>query len=164
MSQLHLASEAARADFRGSGQILKLWAVGDERVAGIFAFRDRTEVESFGKLKWDIFKAMDCNVDAAVEQRFIDFLGEEPLAANIRQRHIENFIASSFNGNELDAQARPMLFQFGLGPGRLPERKRASSRAKLELRHAGQPESNWERHGFHHCGGLILKILRRMST
>src|SRR5215470_17969224 len=135
MSQLHLASEAARADFRGSGQILKLWAVGDERVAGIFAFRDRTEVESFGKLKWDIFKAMDCNVDAAIEQRFIDFLGEEALAADIRQRHIENFIAGGFDRNELDVQARPTLFQFRLGPVRLPECKRASSRAKLKRRH-----------------------------
>ena len=74
MSQLHLASKAARAYFRGSGQILKLWTVGDERIAGIFAFRDRTEVETFGKLKWDIFKAMDCNVDAAIEQRFICLL------------------------------------------------------------------------------------------
>src|SRR4030095_942225 len=131
MPQLHLPSKAARAYFRRSGQILKLWTVGDKRVAGIFSFRDRTEVEPFGKLKWHILKAMDCNVDAAIEQRFIDFLGEESLAADIRQRHIENLIASSFDGNELDVQARPTLFQFGLGPVCLPECKRASSRAEL---------------------------------
>src|SRR5262245_47872287 len=141
MPQLNLASKAARAYFRRSGHILKLSTVGDERVAGVFPFRNRSEVESFGKLKRDVFEAMDRNVDAAIEQCFIDFLGEESLAADIRQRHIENFIAGSFDGYELDVQARPTLFQFGLGPVRLPECKCASSRAKLELRHAGQPES-----------------------
>src|SRR5262249_27290074 len=135
MPQLHLSPKAACPYFRPRRQILQLWAVRDERVARILAFRDRSEVDTFGKLKRDIFQAVDCKVDSPVEQRLIDFLGEESLAADIRQRHVENLIAGRLDGNQLNIQSRPTLFQFGFGPIGLPQCKSASSRAELEPSH-----------------------------
>src|SRR5215471_13482288 len=140
MPQLHLPSKAAGPYFRRRGQILKPWTVRDERIARVLAFRDCSEVDAFGKLEWDIFQAVDCKIDAAIEQRLIDFLSEQSLASDIRQGNVENLITRSLDGNEFNVQPRPTLFQFGLGPIRLPQCERAAARAEPEARH-GEPES-----------------------
>src|SRR5215470_6798959 len=88
-------------------------------------------------------------IDASVEERFIDFFGEQSFTTDLGQRHIENFIAGRFNRNQVDGEVCPVSLQFTLGPVRLPQGKRTSASSKLEDAH---------------CGDLMLKILRMMST
>ena len=93
MPQLNLTPQTAGPDRCAGRQILKFRTVRDECIAWIFAFRNRGEVDSIGKLKWNILQAVHGKIDAAVEQRFVDFLREQTLAADLRQRHVQNLVA-----------------------------------------------------------------------
>ena len=102
MPQLNLPPETARPDRRAGGQFLKFRSIRDECIAWIFSFRNCGEVDAIGKLEWNIFETVDGKIDAAVEQRFIDFLREQSLAADLRQRNVQDLVARRLDRNELD--------------------------------------------------------------
>src|SRR5205085_12319500 len=118
--QLHLAAEAAGSNGRAIAKVLELWSIRKESITRIFALRNRAEIDTIGKLKWHILETVHRKIDASIEKGFVNFFGEEPLAADLRQRHIQNFIPCRLDRHELDRQIRPALLQFALRPVRLP--------------------------------------------
>ena len=74
---------------------------------------------------------MHGEIDRAAEQRFVDFLGEQALAAEVAQRLVPDAVARGGDGLKRDGgvtkavrsdQQRPHMV-------RLPQRERASTRA-----------------------------------
>jgi hypothetical protein len=82
---------------------------------------DRAEFDSSGELEWDVFHAVDCDVNAAGEQRIIDFFCKQALTAYFRKWNIQDFVSRGFDGNEFHRNAWPLSFKFGLHPVRLPQ-------------------------------------------
>ena len=148
MPQLDLAAQAARSDRRALGQVLKFLTIRDKGVAGIFTFGDCAEVDAIGKLKRDVLQTVHRKIDASFEKRLVDFFCEKAFAADLRQRYVENLVAGRLYRYKFHGQARPTPLQLALCPVRLPERESATSCPELDV----------------HCGGLMLKILRRMSA
>ena len=64
---------------------------------------------------------MDGNIDLVTEHRFFDLFDEEPLAADHRQRHIEDLVADRLDLGQGDFHLRITLVEFGLNPVGLPE-------------------------------------------
>jgi hypothetical protein len=131
MPQLHLSSQAAGSYLGATWQILEFHAIRDERIAGIFTFWDSGKIDSIGKLEGDILETVNGQVDAAVQERFIEFFCEKTFAADFGQRHIENFVSCGFDRHEIHNQARPSLLELRLRPIGLPQCERASARAKV---------------------------------
>src|SRR5262249_53085169 len=77
MTQLNLAAEAACSNCRAWAQGLERWTIGDEGIAWIFAFGSGAERYSTRELEWDILHAVDGKIDAAIQQRLVNFLREE---------------------------------------------------------------------------------------
>src|SRR6185369_15444014 len=102
MTQLHLPSKTTGSDPGAVGQILKFRTVRNERIARVLPFGNRSEVDAIGKLKRNVFQAVNSEVNAAIEKSFIEFFREEALAANLRQGYVENFVACSFDRNEIN--------------------------------------------------------------
>ena len=65
-----------------------------ERIARIFAFENRAEREAFGQFHRHVFERMHGEIGAAFGERGFQFLHEQALAADLRQRAIENLIAA----------------------------------------------------------------------
>ncbi len=92
-----------------------------KNVARIFAGGDSGYFEIGGQFGWQIFQAVDGEVNPVFDQGFLDFLGEHALGADFRERHVGDFIARGlddlqFHGVALRAQ------QIGNVVG-LPERE-----------------------------------------
>ena len=62
-----------------------------------------------GQLRGQVLQAVHRQVDAALEQRFFNFLGEQALGADLRQRHVGDLVAGGFDDFDARwlAQARP---------------------------------------------------------
>ena len=133
MPQLNLPPQTAGPDCRVRPQFLKLRSIGDECVPWIFTFRNGRRSNTIGQLEGHIFEAVHGKIDAAVEQRFIEFFCEQSLAADLRQRNVENLVAGGLDRNEFDRAARPAVLQFRFHPVRLPQRQRAASVPSLKL-------------------------------
>src|SRR5581483_1108895 len=97
----------------------------DHGVAGIFPARDGGEVERVGKPARDVLHAVDGEVDLAFHQRLFDLLHEEALAADLRQRDVQNFIAGRFDF--FNFRPDPFSPKLILDPLRLPEGEAAST-------------------------------------
>ena len=117
--ELRDAAEGAGADHRAEFQIAQLAA--DDGVIRIGAARDSRDGEAGRQVGWQVLHAVHGEVDAAVEQRFFDFLGEETFAADSVERGVENFVAGGFD--DLDPALGPARFQTFPDIVRLPERK-----------------------------------------
>ena len=79
---------------------------------------------------------MDRKVDAPIEQRLLDLLGEEALAADLGQRPVEDAVAAGADDDDLEvapwrSRARRRGGPRSLGLG---ERERAAAGADAEVR------------------------------
>ena len=83
---------------------------------------------------------MHGEIDRAVEQRLLDLLGEQSLAAGFGERPVENLVAGSADGDELDLRReKPVRGDQPLAHLlRLLERQRAAARADAQKRRSGQ--------------------------
>src|SRR5262245_910754 len=79
MPQLDLAAKTAGSDAGASREFMKHRSIGDERIARIFTFGNGGEVHAVGKLKRDVLQAVYGQIDATVEERFVDFFREQTL-------------------------------------------------------------------------------------
>ena len=88
-------------------------AVGaeDEGVAGVFAFEGAGEDDAGGEFGFEVLEAVDGEVDAAVEEGFVDFLAEEAFAADVGEAAVLDGVAGGADdvffedGLALDAEA-----------------------------------------------------------
>src|SRR5207247_10789722 len=150
MAKLNLAAETAGSDSRAPAQRLERRTIRDESVTGILALRYCAKHNSRGKLEGNILHAVDSKIYSAIQQRLVDFLREQSLSADLRQRNIKYLVARRLDRHKFNSQGRPALFQLALRPVRLPKGQGASAGSKPEGADV-------------HCG-LTLNIFRMRST
>ena len=122
--QLRDAPQRTGADDRAEFQIAQLAA--DNGVVRFGALRYRGDGEARRQFGREVFQAVHGEIDAAFEQRFFDFFGEKPLAADFTEGRIVNPVARG--PDDLDPAFRAARFQTLLDIIGLPERQlRASS-------------------------------------
>ncbi len=57
-----------------------------ERITRVLARKDRGDLETVGKLSRHVLHRVDGEVDGAGDQGLLEFLGEQPLAADLGER------------------------------------------------------------------------------
>jgi hypothetical protein len=93
-AQQHAASQARGAHLRPGGQIGELAALArDQRIARIFAGRDRREDEARRQLGRDVLHRMHGEIGLAGDERFLDLLEEDAFAADLVERAIDDAVA-----------------------------------------------------------------------
>ena len=65
----------------------------DEGVTRIFPREDTREDNAVRQLGLEVLEAVNSAVDAVVEQRLVDFLGKQSLAADVRQSGVRVVVA-----------------------------------------------------------------------
>ena len=129
---LRLASQRGATDHGARRKCRKRLAAGaDEGVAHIASLQHRGDDDAWRQLRGQILHGMHGEIDTAVEQRFVDLLGEQALAAEVAQRLVADAVARRGDGLKRDGvfaeavrsdQQRPHMV-------RLPQSERASARA-----------------------------------
>ena len=95
--------------------------VGNEGIARVFALADAIKPEPFGKLHRHVFHRVHGDVCLVFQERGLQFLDEQTLAANLRQRRVEQLVAATDHGHQADLQARVGTFQARLDIFGLPQ-------------------------------------------
>ena len=94
------AAQGGGAEAGALGQVFQcLPLVADEGVAGVFALGDGGDGQAGRHLGRDVLHRVDGGVDAAVQQGFLDLLGEQRLAADFQQAAVLDAVAG---GGDLD--------------------------------------------------------------
>ncbi len=76
-----------------------------DRVARIFARQRRRHGQALGQHRRHVLRAVDREIDLAAEQRVLDFLDEEPLAAGLRERRVLEPVAGCLDRHQLRRRA-----------------------------------------------------------
>ena len=74
--KLNLPSKAAGSDPGAAWKVLECRSIRDERIARVFALRDCRKINAPRKLEGDILEAVDSEVDASIEECFVEFFRE----------------------------------------------------------------------------------------
>ena len=90
------------SDSRTSGP----YAADTRRVPGIFALEHGADVEPVGQHRRHVLAAVHGEIDVAAEQRVLDFLHEQPLAADFGQRRFLQPIARRLDDDDLARAGR----------------------------------------------------------
>ena len=147
--RLRLAAERGGAEARAMRQALdRVGDGGDQRVAHVLArqeARERDPVRDEGR---QILGRVDGGVDLAREQRDVDLLGEQALAAGLGERPVLDRVAARADDPQLDVLLRPAVRLREPAPGLvgLSERQRRAAGAKDEKRRSGHGNSLRARH------------------
>ena len=98
---LGLAAKAGRAEAGAKGQILDPAGKGaDHSVAHIFAFRIGRDGQTRRHQNRHVLDAVHRQIDAPVEKRLFDLLGEQGLAADFQKAAVLNPIAGGGDGGD----------------------------------------------------------------
>ena len=85
--QLRLPAQRSRADARTLRQGREAWCLlRKKHVARVVARQHAGDLQPLGQPSLDILQRMHGEVDMAVDQRLIDLLGEQALAADLGKR------------------------------------------------------------------------------
>src|SRR5204863_313788 len=103
--ELALAAHARGADPR----LLRKGIDGDrlagaERIPRDLTRRDSDELEPGCELGGDVLHAVDREVGGALEERLLDLLDEQALAADLRERDVEDLVARGGDDVEVDGE------------------------------------------------------------
>src|SRR5258705_8616985 len=93
------------------------------------ADRNCTQCQTRRQARWEILERVHRDVDAAVEQRILDFLGEKPLPLELVERPVHFRVAARLDDHDL--RAHPLCGEAIPHPLRLPQRQRAAARPEL---------------------------------
>ena len=104
-----------------------------EEIARIFSRKHSSDDESVRKQCWHVLAAVNGEVDVACEQRILDFLHEQPLASDLRQRRLAEAITRRFDDDDLAERSRAIAKECGHGVG-LIKSERAATGADPECR------------------------------
>ena len=91
--------------------------VVDEHVTGVRPNRHSSDRQTLGVLDRQILQRVDRDVDASLAQRVLQFCGEQALAADLRQRLVEDRIAPRPDDLDPEVLAGPRADQLGRGRG-----------------------------------------------
>ena len=97
-------------------------------VARILARQHGADLQALRQHHRHVLAAVHRQVDLVAEQRILDLLDEQPLAADLRQRRLGEPVARRLDDDDLRAHAGLLTQQRGDGVG-LEERQLAAARA-----------------------------------
>ena len=131
--ELRLAPDGGSADERASRELVETAeARRDERIARILARQIAGDADARRQERRQILRRMHRDVDAPVEERLVELLGEEPLAACVREGAIGDAVSACADDDDLDLALREDA-HLGEPPAQLMglrERERAAARAE----------------------------------
>src|SRR5262249_6410480 len=113
-------------------------ARADPRVPGVLALRHRGEHQARRKGAGDVLEAVHREICPAIEQRRLDLLHEESLAADARQRAVQNAVAFGGQLDQRHLESGPRGREQARHVVRLPEREWALAGRDAE-RHQPSP-------------------------
>ena len=143
---LGLTAQAGGAQPGAEGQGVETVEVAaDEGVARVLAFRDGGDAQALGLFGRHVLHRMDGDVDPAVQQGFLDLLGEQGLAAQLHQAAVLDAVAG---GDDLDQ--RHGRFDLGLGFAQGPA-DGPLHHARLGQGQFGAPGADAEGKGHERC-------------
>ena len=132
--ELRAPAQTAGGHAGSLGQICQNLAISrNHNIAGIPAFRNRGDGQTFGEFGGEILQAVDRKICFAAEEAGVEFLGEKPLVADFREWDIEDFIPRGFDRNRLESRFGKAFFQLAPDPICLPEGQLASARGDSEF-------------------------------
>ena len=165
--ELRGAAPAARADHSTGRQIGQGQAAAvDHGIAHVGARGDRAQRQSIRNLRGQVLEAVYGDVDVAVVQGSLQLGGEEPLAADERQRLVEDAVALRVEDDDLGMQARPGRAQQAGHVIRLPACQRRTACAQSHGAQRVRPRRDGRgRPWFSHSGSLHFDgVGRRHSS
>jgi hypothetical protein len=112
-------------------------AVRDKGIAGIFARQHCGNCEPRRQRDGNILHRVNRQIDALIQQRLFQLLGEQPLATGFGQRTIQNAVTGGFHGHQLahhPASGERVAHDVGL---RECQPRAAGAEAKRLLRYHG---------------------------
>ena len=113
---------------------------GDQHVARILARQEGRDHEARRLRRRHVLHAVHGGIDAAAEQRFLDLLDEQALAAGLGQRPVLDHVAGGLDDHDLDGvgrrQRRHGRRQRVAHQAGLDERQLAAACAEAEERRA----------------------------
>src|SRR5690606_35233582 len=95
--------------------------VAYEGIGRVFPFADGNQAKAFREFHGYVFHGMNSQICTAVEHGFFQLLDEQPLAANLGQRNVQDLVALSFDFDQLDGDMAVKPFQLGLDKFCLPQ-------------------------------------------
>ena len=105
----------------------------NQRIARVFPFQHTGQHNAWRQFGFQILEAMHSDINAAIGQRLMDFLGEKPFAANIGQALVLYLVAGCrddvFFQRAIFGQRRDGRAGHACKMSRLPKRKRRAARA-----------------------------------
>lgn len=122
-AQLALATQAGGADYGSLRQLINLAeAVGNKGIARIFALADGVQAEPLGELHRHVFHGVHGDVGPSLQHGGFQLLDEQPLAAHLGERGIQDLVTLSAHGHQLDLQLgvqgfQPVFDEVGLPQG-----------------------------------------------
>ncbi len=126
--QLALAAQAGGANAcAGLEFIQRARLRRQESIARIGAFKHGSDGHALGQDRRHVLHGMHGQFGVALHHRDLKLLDEQALAADSRQRSIEDAIALGDHGNQAHRQARMGRLQAGTDMLGLPEREAAAS-------------------------------------
>ena len=129
LAQLRFAAQARRADHGVLRQVgERRVAIGHERIARVLARGDRGERESRRHLHRHVLQRMHGEVGAALVHRDLEFLDEQALAADRRERLVEDAVALRGQSQQVDDHAGILRDEPRADVLGLPQRERRFAR------------------------------------
>ncbi len=110
----------------------------DEPVADIASRPHRGDVDLIRPDALDVLHRMDAEIDFFGEQRPVELLGPQPLAADLRERPVLYLVAGRRDLDDLDPAVGPALRRLDRGShlARLRQRQRRSASSEAKSLHA----------------------------
>ncbi len=107
VGELALAAQAGGAHHRALRQLVQRgMAVADEGVARVLALHDHRQVQPLGQLHRHVLHGVHRDVGVAFEHARLQLLYEQPLAADLGQRGVEDLVALGAHAQDFHLQAR----------------------------------------------------------
>ena len=98
--KLHSSSQAGGAD-RFAGLKVRNFrgCSGNQRIPWILSAQKAVYFQPVRLLHWHVLERVDCNINAVLKQRLLDFSAKHSHAANVTQRAIQNPVSGSPDRN-----------------------------------------------------------------
>ena len=135
MLEQSLAPQRRGADDGALAQIAPAFDVAaDQGIARILAGQERGEHQAVRQHGLHVLGGMHGKIDRAGQQRLLDLLGEQALAAGVRQRPVLDRVAAGADGLDFDPVERDAARrgEAALHLPRLDQRQRRAARADAQ--------------------------------
>ena len=106
--------------------------IGHEHVAHVLALGEGDDVQPLGDRRRHVLGRVHGHVDAVLEQRGLELLGEQSLVADLGQRRVEDLVALGVDDLDLHAQVRVALRHAVAHPLRLHESEAGAAGADAD--------------------------------